>query len=147
MLKIIAIAPSRQGALVYTDLVAIKAHPNNIKARLFLFNRCLVVCHDLSSRSESFFSFPLIFTNFSSGDGQKRFRQVRKFSTYDLRILDQDGPLSELVLHDTTWKKGGLGCQVFQNATLFLIISDSGKRHHSRSECCQEEQLGDEDKL
>ena len=147
MLKIIAIAPSRQGALVYTDLVAIKAHPNNIKARLFLFNRCLVVCHDLSSRSELFFSFPLIFTNFSSGDGQKRFRQVRKFSTYDLRILDQDGPLSELVLHDTTWKKGGLGCQVFQNATLFLIISDSGKRHHSHSECCQEEQLGDEDKL
>ena len=90
---------------MYTDMVHIKTPASNVPARLFLFNRCLVVCKDLTSRSVPPFLHDFI-TNLSSdtgGDGQKRFYQVGKFSTHDLRILDRGGPLNELELNDASW--------------------------------------------
>ena len=49
----------RQGALVHTDMVLMKTTVNNVtsnvQARLFLFNRCLVVCKDLSAGLDPIF--------------------------------------------------------------------------------------------
>ena len=67
---------------------------------------CARICHP--GRKISLLSLTVKILNPSSdtGEGQKRFYQVRKFSTHDLRILDRGGPLNELELHDTAWKKG-----------------------------------------
>ena len=54
-----------------------------------------------------FFKLTFYLSNPSSdsGDGQKRFLQVGKFSTHTLRIMDRGGALNELELHDASWRK------------------------------------------
>ena len=67
---------------------------------------CARICHPGRKISLLSLTFKILNPSSDTGEGQKRFYQVRKFSTHDLRILDRGGPLNELELHDTTWKKG-----------------------------------------
>ena len=99
----------------------------NTKAQLFLFKRCLVVCHDLSmyifliTLCIRYLSFVFVF---SEGVGRKHFRLVKKFNinTVQVRDVAKGGSLKEFELHDTSEEEDSL--VVEENVTIVVRSAD-----------------------
>ena len=128
----------RQGELLFSDSVEIKAvlperrsrlpslssRSKNTKAQLFPFNRCLVVCQDLSMCFYLTLCKYLFIHLFSPGVGRKHFRLEKKFNINNLQVRDvaKGGSLTEFELHDTSEEADSL--VVEENVTIVVRSAD-----------------------